>query len=237
MFADQIAGAIAAAPLHALDDLSRSIWKGLGEGVLTDDDAQRLAEAIHARKAAGRPPEAVRGGPRPVGTLFTPRRPQRAPVRPVAIERRRRLAASGPLPPQLAARFTMGEVAVLRIVADEVRERGACDLCLDAIAAKAGVCRSTAKNALRRAAAEEMVVIIERRRPGQKNLPNTVRIISREWKAWIARGPRSKAIGVKKVTPTDTQGSFREEEREGRAAHNREEQRSGDGKEGRRAMR
>jgi transposase len=81
----------------------------------------------------------------------------------------------------------MGEVAVLRIVADEFQERGACDLCIDAIAARAGVHRSTVKNALCRAAAYELLVVIERRRPGQKNLPKTVRIINRERKAWIVR--------------------------------------------------
>ena len=87
------------------------------------------------------------------------------------------------LPPKLAARFTMGEVAVLRSVADEFQARGAFDLCIDAIAARAGVCRPIVKNAMRWAAADELVVVIKRRRPAQKNLPNTVRIISREWKS------------------------------------------------------
>src|SRR3954454_3368543 len=47
--------------------------------------------------------------------------PQRAPVRAVAIARRRHLAASGPMPPALACRFTVSELAVLKIVGDEVR--------------------------------------------------------------------------------------------------------------------
>jgi hypothetical protein len=60
-----------------------------------------------------------------------------------SIERRRRLVASGPLPPPLAARFTWGEIAVMRIVGDECRVHGCCTLHIDAIAARAGVHRTT----------------------------------------------------------------------------------------------
>ena len=76
--------------------------------------------------------KAVRGEIKPVGippgrpSIFPPRRPQRAPVRAVAIARRRHLAASGPMPPALACKFTTGELAVLRIVGDEVRAGGLC---------------------------------------------------------------------------------------------------------------
>jgi DNA-directed RNA polymerase specialized sigma24 family protein len=57
----------------------------------------------------------------------------------------------------------------------------------------------------------------ERRRQGQKNLPNVVRIVSREWLQWIKRGgravprPVSKSIGFKKTDPTDKKLSKREE--------------------------
>src|SRR3954471_20238703 len=46
-------------------------------------------------------------------SLFPLRRLQRAPQRPVAIARRRHLAASGPMPPALACKFTVSELAVL----------------------------------------------------------------------------------------------------------------------------
>lgn len=126
--------------------------------------------------------------------------------RAVATERRRRLAYSGPMPPALSAQFTLGELSCLRIIADEVRDRGFCALTLGAIAARAGCCRELAKRAVRKAGREELVTVEERRRPGQVNLPNVIRIISREWLAWIARGPRpaSKGIGETKVAPTDT---------------------------------
>jgi hypothetical protein len=46
------------------------------------------------------------------------------------------------MPPALAARFTQGELAALRIVSDEVRHHGVCTLHIDAIAARArSLCR------------------------------------------------------------------------------------------------
>jgi hypothetical protein len=112
------------------------------------------------------------------------------------------------MPPALACRFTVGELAVLRIVGDEVRQHGHCDRTLGEIAARAGVGRTTAQNALRAAAAMGLVTIQERRREGQKNLPNVVRVVSREWGQWLARkgrageGAPSRAIGFKKSDPT-----------------------------------
>ena len=52
------------------------------------------------------------------------------------------------MPPVIASRFTTGEAAVLAVVAREVQRSGRCEFYLDKIAALAGVCRSTAQNAL-----------------------------------------------------------------------------------------
>src|SRR3954449_227851 len=198
-FCDQMTAAIdGARTLTRLDHLSRSIWQGLTAGAVADDDAQALAERLHARRRL------LRGEIKPVGipagrpSLFPPRRLQRAPKRPLAIARRRHLAASGPMPPSMACRFTVGELAVLRIVGDEVRQHGQCDRCVDELAARAGVCRSLVKNAIRTAARLGLLTVEERRREGRRNLPNVVRIVSREWLAWLTRGP--KPIGVKKIT-------------------------------------
>src|SRR4028119_1311623 len=97
MFASHMRAAIdAARTLTRLDDLSRSIWQAHGAGAVDDDDAQALAEHLHARKVV------VRGEIKPVGippgrvSIFPTRRPQRSPERSVAIARRRHLAASGP---------------------------------------------------------------------------------------------------------------------------------------------
>ena len=92
------------------------------------------------------------------------------------------------MPPALAAKFTQAEMAAFRIVSDEVRHHGVCALHIDAIAARAGTCRTTVKNALREARRLNLVTVQERRRRGQKSLTNLVRIISPEWMAWIRIG-------------------------------------------------
>jgi len=102
----------------------------------------------------------------------------------------------------MAAKFTVSELAVLRVVADEVAEKGVCSRTLAELSARAGCCRSTAQNALRAAAKGGLITIEERRRRGQKNLSNLIRITSAEWSAWLARGER-RMIGFKKIAPTD----------------------------------
>jgi hypothetical protein len=53
-----------------------------------------------------------------------------------------------------------------------------------------------------------LITVQERRREGQKNLPNVVRVVNREWQLWIKRGGQrnapqgSKGIGFKKTDPT-----------------------------------
>lgn len=220
MFLNQIEEAIAVASPSSLVELNRTIWVGLSSGALTEDDAGRLAEAIHARQAVAKAASApVTGKPRPA-TLFPPRRVQRPPERSVAIERRRRLAASGPLPPALAARFTTSEAAVLRIVGDECRDKGRCVLPIDAIAARAGVGRTTVQNALRLARRLGMVEIEERRQEGAKNLPNRVSVVDREWRQWLERGPRRPTTGFKNLSTTET-GSLSGEEQAGSSSQNR----------------
>src|SRR4051812_17844854 len=101
------------------------------------------------------------------------------------MERRRRWAASGLLPPALAARFTLAETAVLAVVAAEALRHGRCTLVLEHIAALAGVCRKTVKNALREAQRHGLLGIEERRLSAWRNAPNVVTITSREWGAWL----------------------------------------------------
>jgi hypothetical protein len=62
---------------------------------------------------------------------------QCSPDRKASRERRRALSSDGCMPPQIRAKFTEGERAVLSIVARQVRKSGRCELCLDAIAAQA----------------------------------------------------------------------------------------------------
>jgi hypothetical protein len=191
--------------LATLDGFARAIWADWGAGRLTDEQASALAETLEGRKREVRGIDTVaRRAPQVValakgqGSLshFPPKRKAaRSPDRRASIERRRTLAASGPMPPQLASRFTTGELAALRIVADAVRDRGACMMTLGEIAARAGVCVTTARNALRTAAREGLVTIEERRRDKRPNLANVVRVVSREWKLWIERGPKRNSQG------------------------------------------
>ena len=201
MFTQQVEQAIdAARGGRVLDDLARIVWRGFGEGVIGDDEAQRLADRIHhrralysARQAASRPDRPPAG---PIGrpSIFgPPRRPQRPPIRSKAIERRRRVAASGAVPPQIATRFTPAEIAVLSIIAAEVRARGRCDRCIDEIAARAGCSRSTAKNATRTAARIGIIRVTHRPRRGQKHLPNVIEITSPEWRAWVQKRGNHRA--------------------------------------------
>lgn len=187
MFRDQLAAAIARSSRASLPEVSRLLWRAYAEGHVTEEDAQHLSEAIEIRKAL--PPPLTR---RRVGTR--PRTPE-------SLERRRRWAAAGRLPPQLAAHFTLAEAAVLAVVAFQCSRHQTCCLPLDAIAALAGVSRTTAKNALREAQALGAVRIEERRITGWRNDTNVVSICSPEWRSWL----RLRALaggGVRSATGT-----------------------------------
>lgn len=138
------------------------------------------------------------------------------------MARRRRWAASGRLPPGLAARFTLAEQAVLALVATEVARRKDCRLSIENMAAVAGVCRSTVKNAIREARRLGFLTVEERQITGFRNDTNIVRVISAEWLVWLrlarrgdplpsrsgqAASASSQGRGVKSVpsTPTEVQ--------------------------------
>jgi hypothetical protein len=205
MFAEQFTAAITTASLNSLDHLSKAIWQSHGAGAITDDDAQRLAETIEARRTVARAAHKPAGLAPGRLSIFPPRRYQRSPDKARSLERRRMLAFSGPLPPTLACRFTVGELAVLRIVSDAVRDGGQCCKTIPEIAARAGVSRRLAQNAIREAARQGLITVQERRREGRRNDANVVQIISAEWRAWIKRGS-----GCNSKRPTDTRLAFQE---------------------------
>jgi hypothetical protein len=188
MFTTAIASTISAASLHGCDNIAKDIWRAYAAGMLDDADAEAVAAAIEARRRVLRGRAGESGGPtsKPfhgVPTRFPPRREQVSPDRRRSIERRRRLSYSADrnMPLMIADRFTPGEVAVLSIVAIEIREHGLCTRSYAEIAARAGVCRSLARRAIRRAADHGLLSIEERPLPGQKNLPNIVRITDTAW--------------------------------------------------------
>ena len=191
MLADQFAAAADRARTMAeLEDVSRLLWRAHAEQHLADDAATALAEAVEARRARIK-------GMRPAPLPRRPsarRRPPRSPDRQASLERRRRQAASGAMPPAIASQFTTGEAAALTVIAREVQRAGRCELYLDKIAAIAGVCRSTAQNALREAKRLGLVTVTERRRRGAKSLTNVIEVASVEWRAWLR-------IGCKNLNP------------------------------------
>ena len=110
-----------------------------------------------------------------------------------SLERRRRWAASGRLPPGLAARFTLAEQAVLALVAAEVARRKDCRLAVRHLAAIAGVAETTVRNAIREAVRLGLVTVEERRITGFRNDTNIVRIVSPEWIAWLRLARKGSA--------------------------------------------
>ena len=178
MFVEEIRRAVQACQRGRLPELSAAVWKGFAAGVVSETDAQALAEAIEARKTI--PP-----------TPSPPRRVGRRPRSPESMERRRRWTSSGWLPPQLAARFTMAENAVLSVVAVEVSRRGQSMLTIGAIAGQAGVCKATVRSAIRQAVVIGLLTSEEWRLTAFRNAPNTVKIVSREWSTWLRMRQRS----------------------------------------------
>jgi hypothetical protein len=153
MFLHALAGAIDAGHPKQFDYLSRQLWQAHAAGHIPDQDAQALAERLHARRSptGSAPGELfrVQGGHTPAINQNAPaglparyriqRSPeQRSPDRQASIKRRRQHAATGPLPLGLAANFTTGELAVLKIVADECLAHGVCDLSRNEIGSRAG---------------------------------------------------------------------------------------------------
>jgi len=191
--------------LAFVDEIARDLWRAYAAGEIGESEAEGIASRIEEARRRIRPKDTVgtRAPAVPLAAVSKFRVRKRrcvSPDRAKSRERRRRLAYSGPLPPVLAAGFTTGQLATLRIVADEMRARGSCTLALEAIAAKAGVCVTTARGAIRLAAGDELVHIAERRRHGQPSLTNVVCVISREWLTWIRRGAGG---GCRTVNPTD----------------------------------
>lgn len=232
MFADEIRRAIEAATRLTLPQVTALLWRAYGEGKITDPEAEALSGLIEARQtSAGGPNSPQNQSPtgahpdegRAIGQARVGSSRRTVGSRPrtdASMERRRRWAASGRLPPGLAARFTLAEQAVLALVAAEITRRKDCRLSVENMAAVAGVCRSTVKNAIREARRLGLLTVEERAITGFRNDTNIVRIISTEWLAWLRLARRgdplpsqsgqgasasSQGGGVKSVPSTSTE--------------------------------
>ena len=190
MFTSAIAASINTASLTGCDLVARDLWKAYAAGMIDDNAAETLSTAIEARRRdlRGRGEERAAGLQKPAcsrPTRFPPRRKQVSPDPARSRQRRRILAASGAMPPALAAKFTQGELAALAIVAGEVREHGVCDRSYAEIGARAGVDRSLARRAVKLAARYRLLSVELRPRRGQKHLTNILRVVSAEWRSWL----------------------------------------------------
>jgi hypothetical protein len=200
MIADQLAAAVAEARSGAaLDNLGRILWRGFAEGHIDELAADLVSNAIEARRTVLAAARTIKAVSAPVSPS-KPRRAPRTPDRQRSIERRRRLAASGAMPPAIASRFTTGEIAVLSVVAREIQRRGRCELHVDAVAALAGVCRRLVQSTLRAAARAGLISVHERRRRGAPSLTNVVQIEDAGWVTWL-RLSKGGGQGAENCTP------------------------------------
>lgn len=219
-YADAIRRQAEDAPRAALPAVTAALWRAFGEGNITEAEAEALSVLIEARSTAsvspGRPGAGQGSNPTRTSLAVTgdiPSERQRSPrtgvgSRPrtdASIERRRRWAASGRLPPALAAQFTLAEQSVLSLIAAETARRGDCRLSVPHLAALAGVGQSTVRNAIREARKLGLLTVEERRLTGFRNETNVLRIISPEWMSWLRLA--RKGGGFKTVNPTSTQVS------------------------------
>ena len=255
-YADEIRRQVEEASRAALATVTAALWRAYGDGKVTEAEAEVLSVLIETRTltyvASGRPQTGQT--PNPQGTdaaTVVPQdrvgSPNRAvgsrPRTDASMERRRRWAASGRLPPGLAARFTLAEQAVLALVAAETARRKDCRLSIENMASVTGVCRSTVKNAIREARQLGLLTVEERQITGFRNDTNVLRIISPEWLAWIRlarrgghgllppsrreghHGSVSQGGGVKTVTSTPTKildlGRTSQQKRRGAAERQR----------------
>jgi hypothetical protein len=195
MFVEKIRLAAEAAAYVELPVVSAALWKAFGAGQVTEAEAEELSTLIEAKRSlqtAARPTSLRK----PLGAR---------PRTDASLERRRRWAASGRLPPNLASHFTTAEVAVLAVIAVEVAKGGDCTLAIGHIASLAGVGETSVRRALHAAKALGLITVEERRVSAFRNLTNVVRVISPEWQAWM-RLPRSGG-GCQEKRGTFTQDS------------------------------
>jgi hypothetical protein len=178
---------VQASPRSALPEVSSLLWKAYAAGQIGEEDAQALSNDIEARKT------------RPASPAPARRHAGSRPRSDASMERRRRWAASGSMPPQLQARFTQAEAAAMAVVAAEVRVKGSCRLHNAHVAALAGVSVSTVKNAVRVARKLGFIRVEERRRSAWRNDSNVITVVDLAWLAWLRL--RRAGVGLNPCLP------------------------------------
>ncbi len=182
-FLQQVSAAIAAARSYdQIDALSREVAAAWGAHTLDDDAAGAALEALAARRRELGDPRMPSRRPFPVQC----RRPRpRSPNLERSICRRRREVAPAVIPPHIAEHFTPGQLSALAVIARDIQINGCCKMCVDKIAAWAGVCRRLVQQAQRIAERLGFLSIEARPRRGRKSKTNIVRVVCPEWAAWL----------------------------------------------------
>lgn len=201
--AEELRRDIETAQRHALPEVGQRLWAAVAAGHVTEPEAETLGALLARRTEPSQPRTAARlPGPRP------------ARPRPLeSVQRRRRWAAAGYLPPRLACAFTCGETAALAVIAAEVAKRGSCDLCHGAVAALAGVSVSTVKRAVKAARVLGLVSVRERRVSRYRSETNIITITSSAWSSWLRL--RAGQGGVQTRTATTTSDNHKSRQRAG----------------------
>jgi hypothetical protein len=197
-----LAAAAGARNSTVLDETARLLWRAHSEGCIADAEAEAVSEALQTRRrafAARRAPQALSQSRPALGFPRAAKRP-RSSDRQASLERRRRQAMSGAVPATIAAAFTLAELAVLSVIARQCQRGGTCALPIDAIAALAGVSRTSVQNSLRQARCLGLLEVKERRRRGLPSLTNVIKVISKEWSAWLKLS--GEGVGFKNLNAT-----------------------------------
>ena len=198
MFAAQLETSIEKSSGKNLDEVAKQIWRALAAGLVSDNTAESLSEAVERRRSDLRDKRADSQGKSSQGVS----RAVKSPDKTASLERRRKQAASGVLSPDIAKHFTTAEQAALSVIAHNAKRSGggSCDWFMDKIAAIAGVCRTSVRNALRKAQELGLITVKERRVRWFRNLSNVISIVSSDWRKWL----NLKEGGCKKVQGTNT---------------------------------
>ena len=142
------------------------------------------------------------------------RRAPRRHDRSAARQHRRWLALTMPVPPSIGAGLTDSQMAYARLVRDGGGTGGGYDRSLDESADRTKTCRKTMQRAQERLLELGLIVVEHRPVLGAKHLTNIIRIVSKEWLAWIARCPsRSPANIGGQSSPTSESRNHRDREK------------------------
>ena len=87
------------------------------------------------------------------------------------------------------------EAHLVEYAAARFLAHGACDRSVNELSARAGVCRSIVKQAIKYAERDGLITVLRRPRSGRKHLTNIIHIVRADWLAWLDKG-RRKAYAI-----------------------------------------